>query len=274
MRLPDHLRPRMLIDGEIVFLDQLGGGGGHKAGYEPDYETKPCGFITSAGGHSIAPREQKRVPIAGEVDFATLGVTAPALQGVACRYTKVHRYKGRLEAFMPGCFSASLTSGDAIRVMVMHEPVDLFATTRDRLALAEDGEGLYFRVGLSTDSDAQRDLAIKVATGEFSEMSVGYAVEREHVRVIDGNTIHCLTECRLHEISIVNRGAVPGTRVVLIDGARRPSLRDDIRRGELFRSAVSATQAKSDAAYARLEAAMHNLCDCLSTAIENAAGME
>lgn len=228
------------------------------------YETKPCGFISTVDGRPPGPLEQKRAPITGDIDFASLGVRNPVIQGRVCAYNKPHFYKGRIEAHRPGCFSASLTSGKTIRLFSMHKADTLCATTKDRLELVENEDGLYFRCALHPESDLQRELAVKVATGEYGEMSIGYTTQKERTVQLDGKNVRLLEECDLHEISVVTRGAVPNTKVALVDGSSRQSLRSEIRRGELFRMAISATAAKADIAFARFMAAMGVFGDKLS----------
>jgi hypothetical protein len=209
---------------------------------------------------------------ADRFDLQDVGVSAPALQGYACLWNKVHWY-GRLqrwEAFAPGVFAASLMSGKAISAYTQHEEIGLFATTADRLELIQDQWGLAFRVQLRKGDDHQEHLARKVALGEWSEMSVGYRTVREHTVTIEGKTIHVLDECDLSEISICKRGAVPGTSCKLIDASHRKTLREDLRAGNLFKGAVTANAARKaacDQAFENVKASTEFMINRLGAAI-------
>lgn len=191
----------------------------------------------------------KFVRQAERFDLRDVGVSAPALQGYACLWNKVHWYARlrRWEAFATGAFAPSLMSGKAISAYTEHEAIGLFATTSDRLELIQDQWGLAFRVQLRHGDEHQEDLARKVAVGDCSEMSVGYRTIREHTVTIEGKTVHVLDECDLSEISICRRGAVPGTSCVLIDARNRQTLREDLRGGNLFKGAVTANAARKAA---------------------------
>jgi HK97 family phage prohead protease len=225
-----------------------------------------------------ADMEFKFAREADRFDLHDVGVSAPALQGYACLWNKVHWYSRlrRWEAFATGAFAASLMSGKAISAYTEHEEIGLFATTADRLALVQDQYGLAFRVQLRKGDEHQEQLARKVAIGEWSEMSVGYRTVREHTATIEGKTIHVLDECDLSEISVCKRGAVPGTVCVLIDARSRRTLREDLRGGNLFKGAVTANAARKaacDQAFENLKAATQFTFNRLGAVIADTAGL-
>jgi uncharacterized protein len=212
---------------------------------------------------------------ADRFDLGDVGVSAPALQGYACLWNKIHWYSRlqRLEAFAPGAFAASLMSGKAISAYTEHDEIGLFATTADRLELIQDQWGLAFRVQLRKGDDHQEHLARKVALGEWSQMSVGYRTIREHTVTIDGKTIHLLDECDLREISICKRGAVPGTTCVVIDARNRKTLREDLRTGNLLKGAVTASAARKaayDQAFENVKASTEFMFNRLDTIVSAA----
>ncbi|MGJ0535577.1 HK97 family phage prohead protease [Methylocystis sp.] len=219
--------------------------------------------------------EFKFVREAERFDLRDVGVSAPALQGYACLWKKVHWYSRlrRWEAFATGAFAASLMSGKAISAYTEHEEIGLFSTTADRLELIQDQWGLAFRVQLRKGDDHQEQLARKVAIGEWSEVSVGYRTVREHTVTIEGKTVHVLDECDLSEISICKRGAVPGTSCRLIDARGRKTLREDLRGGNLLKGAVTANAARKaacDQAFENVKASTEFMYDRLGAIVADA----
>ena len=177
-------------------------------------------------------------------------------------FGKVHSFKSddsNIDVFMRGAFASSLTSGKQIRLTVMHAGIGLLATNRDGLELIEDDYGLAFRCALPETPHAA-DVAADVLSGKVAEMSPGYRPVRAEIKTIDGTRVRLLYEVDLAEISIVSSGAVPGTRCLLVDGAKRRLLRDEVKTGNITtRDAVD---------HARLAKARAKTFDALIAALE------
>lgn len=231
----------------------------------PGLEISGGGFITSIDGKSVgsAPLETKYLK------RALTDLAEPIVQGYATKFLKVHWHQQtrQYEVFVTGCFATSLASGRPIRILASHEEIELIATTSDRLELLADDIGLAFRLRLRPDDERDMTIARDVALGDLAECSVGYTVNRER-QIVDGSfSVRAIDDVDLKEISLVRAGAVPETRAVLVEGARRWSLREDLRRGSLFVGAWTPNdvrQADFDAAGARFKKSLSDLSRRLS----------
>jgi HK97 family phage prohead protease len=135
------------------------------------------------------------------------------LKGIACRYNKVHAYKGGYDVFEPGCFAKTLVKGSTVRFLDGHDEANLFATSNGGgLELFSDSVCLSFAVTLP-DSSAADELYRNVKSGQRREMSCGYLVEESHEKTFEGVKVRLITAARLNEISVVEHAAVPQTFV-------------------------------------------------------------
>lgn len=135
------------------------------------------------------------------------------LKGVACRYNKVHAYKGGYDVFEPGCFAKTLVKGSTVRFLDGHDEANLVATNNGGgLELLSDAVCLSFAVTLP-ESNAADELYRNVKSGRRREMSCGYLVEESHEKTFDGVKVRLITAARLNEISVVDRAVVPQTYV-------------------------------------------------------------
>jgi len=90
----------------------------------------------------------------------------------------------------------------------MHDSKNPLANTRSgTLTISEDEKGIAFDadLGSSARADEIRDL---VARGVVSEMSIGFTVEAD---AWDGLASRTVTKAKLHEVSLVENAAYPGT---------------------------------------------------------------
>jgi HK97 family phage prohead protease len=163
---------------------------------------------------------------------------------------------------MPGCFASSLMSGKSIRLLVQHAGIGLLGTVRDRLELLEDDDGLAFRYELADTAHA-KEIARLVEAGQLAEMSIGYKVLRHEIKTIEGSSVRLIREGDLDEISIVGRGAVPGTHCRLVDGRKRSTLREELKSGTLTEPDAIDWRSKSETAWQRLIANLRRAQDVL-----------
>lgn len=90
----------------------------------------------------------------------------------------------------------------------MHDSKSPLANTRSgTLTISEDAKGIAFEADLGNSPRAAeiRDL---VQRGVVSEMSIGFTVEAD---AWDGASSRTVTKARLHEVSLVENAAYPGT---------------------------------------------------------------
>lgn len=145
-----------------------------------------------------------------------------ALCGVATRFNKVHRHKGRLEVFSPGCFAKALVDQSTIRFLIGHDEGKCIATTNGGgLKLASDDVSLTF--ALEAPRTELADILLReVKSGARVNMSVGYDSVEYVDRTYDGETVRFVTAARLSEISAVTTGAVKGAYVELANANDGP----------------------------------------------------
>jgi HK97 family phage prohead protease len=131
--------------------------------------------------------------------------------GIACKYGKPHLHRGRFEVMARGCFATTMIKPNAvIRFVVAHDEGELIATTMDGLKLRSDNVALYF--ALAIPNSAAGDKAYRlVKSGEMTQMSVGYSIRDEEDMTVAGETVRFIRAATLNEISLVKKGAVPGT---------------------------------------------------------------
>lgn len=177
----------------------------NKAGrLDLEYGAPVAGGITMVGGR---PTEIKRLP-KSEPASVTAG---DELVGIATRYGIPHRGKnGRLEIFVQGCFARTLASKSAVRLLYGHDEVALVATRADALEIEGDDRDLRIRCAVP-DSPYGRKLRQAVTSGEAAECSVGYLIHHGFEREVSGEKAFFITDAELLEVSVVGKGAVPGT---------------------------------------------------------------
>jgi len=142
--------------------------------------------------------------------------------GYATRWLKPHAHPktGDIEVFLAGCFARSLTGHKAIRFLCGHREANLVATSADDLELATDDEGLAFRLRIP-HTEMGSEVRNLVRYGQADQMSVGYTVEVDHWKTIDGTRVRIIADASLNEISLVECGAVPGTFAAFDDGQHK-----------------------------------------------------
>jgi HK97 family phage prohead protease len=176
----------------------------------------------SGGGFIDRPqsREQSRPLLhSKEAGNRNAVLQGDELRGVGCVYGVVHSGKGgRKEAFVPGCFARSLASNQAIRLLLEHDESKLLATRADSLKVMSDDQSLSISCQIP-DTAAGRQLKEAVNDDGLVECSVGYLIEEKFDRTIAGETVTFITDARLLEISLVRKGAVPGTKASIRSSA-------------------------------------------------------
>ena len=108
----------------------------------------------------------------------------------------------------------------------------MFATTRDSLELCEDKDGLAFRCALP-NGDIAAEIVDLLKARQLGEMSVGYRTTRKETKTLAGVECNLIYEADLHEISVVEKGAVPDTSCILVDLKNRKPLRVEAKDGNL-----------------------------------------
>jgi len=173
------------------------------------------------------------------------GYRQPALEGYATRFLKPHKDKEGLIVIERGAFARSLASGRPVRFLLNHDEIDVVASTSDpALQLLADGDGLSFHLTLP-DTALARDVEAKVHRGDMNEMSVGFRPISIETKRIEGQDVRIVLDADLLEISVVAKGAVPGTHVVVTDGAIGTDLRTSARTGGLRTQSAHAAAQRS-----------------------------
>lgn len=102
----------------------------------------------------------------------------------------------------------ALVPAENVSLWWQHDPKQPLANTKSQtLTITEDQRGIAFVADLGTSPRANeiRDL---VRRGVVSEMSIGFTVEAD---AWDGGTSRTVTSALLHEVSLVENAAYPGT---------------------------------------------------------------
>lgn len=145
----------------------------------------------------------------------------PAIRGMACKYHSVFEHNGQLHAFLPGCFTDSLASGDSVELRVEHDAHNVLASSG--LRFVESEEGLTFEY--EPPRDMQGALVISLVASESrTDVSVGTRDLTTVVRNIRGHDVRLITKARLVEASLCKEGAVPTSHARVVDLASAMSL--------------------------------------------------
>jgi len=118
----------------------------------------------------------------------------------------------------------ALAPADNVSLWWQHDPKQPLANTKSgTLSIAEDQRGISFVADLGTSPRAEeiRDL---VRRGVVSEMSIGFTVEAD---AWDGGTSRTVTRATLHEVSLVENAAYPGTYAEVRKEQRPMSIKSD-----------------------------------------------
>lgn len=102
----------------------------------------------------------------------------------------------------------ALKPDGSVSLWWMHDHTDPLANTKSgTLKITEDAKGIAFEadLGAGARADEIRDL---VRRGVVAEMSIGFVVEAD---AWEGATSRTVTRARLHEVSLVENAAYPGT---------------------------------------------------------------
>ena len=103
----------------------------------------------------------------------------------------------------------------------MHDHTDPLANTRGgSLTITEDAKGIAFVADLGTSprADEIRDL---IRRGVVDQMSIGFVALAD---IWDGNTSRTITKATLHEVSLVESAAYPGTSATVRNHQRKPAM--------------------------------------------------
>jgi len=145
----------------------------------------------------------------------------PIVCGYATRFMKPHynQKTGGVEVFLPGAFARSLLGKSAIRFIVDHDEANLVATTADNLELKADRHVLAYRLTIPNSPMGER-VAENIKSRTRCEMSVGYHIEVDEFKTIEGASVRFIADASLREITLCKTGAVPGTFAAFDDDPR------------------------------------------------------
>lgn len=138
----------------------------------------------------------------------------PKLSGLASVFNERARVKlhdGRVvhEEVTRSAFTNTLNRGDIFLLWQHDWTQPLARTGAGNLQLRVTGDGLEYDATLP-DTQAARDAAELVRSGIVNEMSFGFTIPAGGDRVTveqDGSLLRSLLDVRLHEVSLVSRGA-------------------------------------------------------------------
>jgi HK97 family phage prohead protease len=133
--------------------------------------------------------------------------------GYATRFNRPHAYDGGIESYRSGCFDETLV-GAAVPLLLRHDFAKELAPAGS-VRLWSDGTGVSFKARLP-NTPLGRDTFNEVMNGRLNAMSVSTDCHIAIDRLVgDGDEwIREITSARVREISLVPKGAVPGTYAV------------------------------------------------------------
>lgn len=167
----------------------------------------------------MSPRHDWR--FAAETRIAPAGDGVPKIEGYAAVFDSDSvDLGGFVERIAPGAFKRSISSSDAmIHAFWNHDSaIPLGSTRSGKLALAEDGKGLHFKLDTARLTPPQLDA---IADGDM-RMSFGFSVPKggDTWEERGGSVLRTLNDVTLLEVSPVSMPAYPATSVALrsLDG--------------------------------------------------------
>ena len=121
-----------------------------------------------------------------------------------------------MEVIARGAFASALTRKDDVEFLINHGGLPLARSTAGNLTMQEDDHGLLIRAELDpADPDVQRILP-KMRGKMLDQMSFAFQATGQHWdSTADGMDIRTVTDVKLFDVSIVNRGAYPQTSIAL-----------------------------------------------------------
>jgi HK97 family phage prohead protease len=167
-------------------------------------------------------------PAAAPPDVTTrtiVGAQSPGLlRGMATTYNELSTdFGGYRLRILPGAFSRSLKS-DAILACWMHDNAEIVGSTKNKsLRLIDDARGLRVELDVAPTSRGFDSFAL-VAGGFVGEMSIGLGIavaKFTTAKLPNGDKISVedVSQAILYEVSIVAKGAMPGTSIQAITTA-------------------------------------------------------
>lgn len=124
--------------------------------------------------------------------------------------------RGRIEPTMihPGAFSKTIQERQASKVKILWQHRNDLPPIGAAVQLSEAREGLLI-AGRVVGTSLGRDVATLMKTGVLDELSIGATAIKYDFEDDDdsGETMRHVREYMLHEVSVVDEGANPGSRV-------------------------------------------------------------
>lgn len=144
-----------------------------------------------------------------EIRAQVTGMDGNRIAGYAALYESwSHPIREMGRTFRERLSQGALKPDGNVSLWWMHDNTDPLANTRSgTLSITQDAKGVRFEADLGTTQRAAeiRDL---VQRGVVSQMSIGFTVEAD---TWDGGKSRTVTSARLHEVSLVENAAYPGT---------------------------------------------------------------
>jgi HK97 family phage prohead protease len=165
---------------------------------------------------------------------------SPADDGIVCRFAGIASIfgqqfdayipqRGRVEATVihPGAFAKTIQERDPGKVKILWQHRDDLPPIGAAVQLAESRDGLLI-AGKIVGTSLGEDVAKLMRAGVLNELSIGATAIKYDFEDESDTTVRNVREWMLHEVSVVDEGANPGSRVT--DLMRRY---DDVFWGDL-----------------------------------------
>jgi hypothetical protein len=168
------------------------------------------------------------------------GVTFRGYASVFNHPYDVHdRFGTFTETVVPGAFTRSLANrGHKIHMLVQHGGVPLASTSSGTLQLREDDHGLAVEASLAPESPLAMTVISAVRRGDMDEMSFGFSVPEGGDQWNDDWSERTVSEAKLFEVSVVDRGANDRTEAMI------RALHVDLDDPAQIREAIATLEAK------------------------------
>jgi HK97 family phage prohead protease len=151
------------------------------------------------------------------------------IQGYALRWhSLVQHGDGRLAYFLPGSIKYPMLD-EPKQILFDHDESHVISTTRQGLVLHADDHGLAMRLHIpNTPLGAKARETVR--SGERTALSVGVTMDGSELRDIDGEKVRIVHHAKLHEISIVRKGACRPAYCLLVNADTCGTIEEDAKR--------------------------------------------
>ncbi|MCY6395265.1 MULTISPECIES: HK97 family phage prohead protease [Actinobacillus] len=131
-----------------------------------------------------------------------------------------------IETFAPNAFTKSLNGGGDVRALFEHDYTKLLGrTSSNTLTLAEDNQGLCFRIDLP-NTQLGNDILESVRRGDISGMSFGFLPEVEEWDETKEPALRTIKQAQLFEITVTSIPAYPDSSLEIAKRSRIAAKRE------------------------------------------------